>query len=153
MRPFSAVVAALAAALYLLPATARADDAAKAEIAAALETWRGDFNARRSGAICDLFAPELRYDFRGLPEQTYEQLCERLQRALSDTSRSFHYELTLKEIIVSGDLAVVRLTWHSTLTAADGTRDSEDEPGLDVFRRGPDGRWKIIRYIAYSDGS
>ena len=153
MRPFSAVVAALTTALCLLPATARADDAAKAEIAAALESWRSDFNARRSGAICDLFAPELRYDFRGLPEQTYEQLCERLKRALSDTSRGFHYELTLKEIIVSGDLAVVRLTWHSTLTAADGTRDSADEPGLDVFRRGPDGRWKIIRYIAYSDGS
>jgi ketosteroid isomerase-like protein len=23
------------------------------------------------------------------------------------------------------------------------------EPGLDVFRRQPDGSWKIVRYIAY----
>jgi steroid delta-isomerase len=50
---------------------------------------------------------------------------------------------------VSGDLAVVRLIWISNLTATDGRTTSEEEPGLDVFQRQPDGSWKIIRYIAY----
>jgi steroid delta-isomerase len=30
-----------------------------------------------------------------------------------------------------------------------GLEISLDEPGMDVFRRQPDGSWKISRYIAY----
>jgi len=130
-------------------APARANDA-EARIAAALEGWRVDFNARKVDKICDLFAPELRYDFQGIPEQNYEQLCTRLRDALADDTKSFQYGLSIKEIIVSGSLAVVRLTWHSTLTSSDGKIiRKEDEPGLDVFRQQADGSWKIIRYIAY----
>lgn len=36
-------------------------------IRSALDQWRDDFNARRAAHICDLFAPDLRYDFQGLP--------------------------------------------------------------------------------------
>jgi ketosteroid isomerase-like protein len=125
-----------------------ADDPAE-YIRAALEQWRVDFNARRAAHICDLFAPDLRYDFQGLPEQNYTLLCDRLHRALADYTKSFQYKLHIKEIIVSGSLAVVRLTWISTVTGSDGRGRTEDEPGLDVFRRQPDGSWKIIRYIAY----
>jgi ketosteroid isomerase-like protein len=85
-----------------------ADDPA-AEIRAALEQWRIDFNARRATRICDLFAPDLRYDFRGLPEQNYALLCDRLHRALADKTKSFQYGVRIKEILVSGSLAVVRL--------------------------------------------
>src|SRR5205823_12622719 len=45
------------------------NDAAAAEIGSALEQWRLDFNMRKVDRICDLFAPELRYDFQSLPEQ------------------------------------------------------------------------------------
>ncbi len=45
---------------------------------------------------------------------------------------------------------MVRLVW--TLTVATpgvaGTVKAE-EPGMDVFRKQPDGSWKIVRYIAY----
>jgi ketosteroid isomerase-like protein len=129
------------------PETVRAEDPA-ANIRAALEQWRLDFNARRSANICGLFATDLRYDFRGLPEQNYSLLCNRLHRALSDTTASFHYDLRIKEIIVSGSLGIVRLTWISTLTA-NGNSDTHEEPGLDVFQKQADGRWQIIRYIAY----
>ena len=125
------------------------DEAAAAEIGAALEQWRLDFNARKADRICDLFAPELRYDFQGLPEQNYGLLCDRLHRALADTAKTFQYGLRIKEIIVSGSLAVVRLTWISTLTTGDGKSATDEEPGLDVFRQQPDGAWRIIRYIAY----
>jgi hypothetical protein len=129
------------------PGRARAEDP-PADLRAALEQWRLDFNARRSANICGLFANELRYDFRGLSEQNYSLLCNRLHRALNDTTRSFHYDLRIKEIIVSGSLAIVRLTWISTLTA-NGNSDTHEEPGLDVFQKQADGRWQIIRYIAY----
>jgi ketosteroid isomerase-like protein len=116
----------------------------------ALDQWRADFNARRAAHICDLFAPDLRYDFYGAPERTYPLLCARLRHALADTTQSLHYDLKINEIIVSGNLAIVRLVWTSTVTT-NGEQRSTDETGLDVFGRQPDGGWKIIRYIAYPE--
>jgi hypothetical protein len=69
------------------------------DIRTSLEQWRTDFNARRSEHICDLFAPSLRYDFQGLPEQNYTQLCDRLHHALADHSRSFQYGIDIKEVM------------------------------------------------------
>src|SRR5690348_17073481 len=81
-------------------------DTAAMEIRTTLEQWRLDFNARKPDRICDLFAPDLRYDFQGLPEQNFEQLCDRLHRALADMTQTFHYGLRIKEIIVSEPMAV-----------------------------------------------
>jgi ketosteroid isomerase-like protein len=50
----------------------------------------------------------------------------------------------------SGDMAVVRLTWTSTVTGGTGGEVKSVEPGMDIFRRQPDGSWKIMRYMAYS---
>ena len=121
------------------------------DIRAALEQWRLDFNARQPAHICDLFAPGLRYDFQGLPEQTYPLLCARLHRALADRTKAFHYGLRIKEIFVSGSLAAVRLTWISTVTLAGQHGATHEEPGIDIFRRQADGSWKIIRYLAYEE--
>jgi steroid delta-isomerase len=130
---------------------ARAGDDPAARIRAALDQWRLDFNARRADHICDLFSPSLLYDVQGLPEQNHTLLCARLHRALADPARSFQNGLRIKEIIVAGSLAVVRLTWISTVTPLGGHGTTVDEQGLDVFQQQPDGRWQIIRYIAYPD--
>src|ERR1700722_5218717 len=130
------------------PAPRAAEDPAT-EIRASLEQWRVNFNARRAAHICDLFAPGLRYDFQGVPEQDYTQLCARLHRSLADHSKTFQYGFTIKDVIVSGSLAAVRLTWAATVIESDGRSTTGDELGLDVFQRQPDGRWQIIRYIAY----
>jgi hypothetical protein len=105
-----AVTATVLAAVFCGADASYAASDPRDEIRAALERWREDFNARRADQICDLFASELRYDFQGLPEQNYEQLCKRLHVALSDPAMSIRYGLVIKEILVSGDLAVVRLT-------------------------------------------
>ena len=119
-RPLVAVMLATLAWLAPMPTCAEVD--AETAIRAALEQWRQDFNARKAEHICDLFAPELLYDFQGLPEQNYTLLCDRLHKALASETPNITYGLRIKEVIVSGDLAVVRLTWISTVTAADGTR-------------------------------
>jgi steroid delta-isomerase len=117
-----------------------------------LTDWMLAFNAGDTGSVCRLFAPELRYDYRGFPERGFAEVCGVLQGSLADRTRKFSYDLTIKEVIVSGDLAVVRLVW--TLTSrrpgqVGGT--SANEPGLDVLRRQPDGGWKIVRYLAYEE--
>ena len=125
-------------------------EAPDAEIRAALEHWMADFNAGHAEAVCDIFAPSLRADIAGAAERDFDAECQLLRAALGDSSRSFSYALDLKEILAEGDMAAVRLKW--TLTArvkATGTVSTTEEQGLDVFGKGSDGRWRIIRFMSW----
>jgi ketosteroid isomerase-like protein len=130
-----------------------ADESAAAvqgQIRAELEKWTQDFNTGNASQVCSLFASDLISDFRGQPEDTYNSLCANMQQALGDPAQTYHYDLEIKEILASGDLAVVRLVW--TLKARPkngGPEQTTREPGMDIFRRQPDGTWKISRYMAY----
>jgi steroid delta-isomerase len=129
-------------------AAAQGDTPAQAEIRAALTQWMADFNAGKADKVCDLFAPDLVAQYRGQPERGYEALCGLLKRSLNDRGKRYNYALAIEEIIVEGDIAVVRLTWTLDVRSAEGESTSV-EPGFDIFRRQPDGSWKIARYIAY----
>ena len=132
------------------PVSAQPAREAETAIRNTLSRWTSDFNARDAARICDLFARDLLYDYRGFPERDYESVCGLLRRSLADQTKKFAYALDIKEIIVAGDLAVVRLVWTLKVTVPGAAHAVESkEPGLDVFRRQPDGSWKIIRYIAY----
>jgi uncharacterized protein (TIGR02246 family) len=132
------------------PAAAQGESPAQAAIRAALTQWMADFNAGNADKVCALFAPDLVAQYRGQPERDYQGLCDLLKRSLNDRSKTYAYSLAIKEIIVAGDLAVVRLTWTLKVKPKDGTGEiSSDEPGMDIFRRQGDGSWKISRYIAY----
>ncbi|MCP4306436.1 MAG: nuclear transport factor 2 family protein [bacterium] len=140
MRRFLLVPAVLA----LLAAPAMASDVGA--IRDRLEQWVHDFNAGNADAVCDLFSTEALAEFRGQPQRTYDEICGLLHDSLSDPARDFHYELDLHEIIVEDDLAVVRLTWTLFITPLNVT---SVEPGMDIFRREADGKWRIIRYLAF----
>src|SRR6516162_11224109 len=76
--------ALMALALAISPAAPQSADPAQDAIRTALLRWTADFNARKSAAICDLFAPDLRYDYRGQPERGCREICDLLHRSLSD---------------------------------------------------------------------
>ena len=139
----------LALTLFAPPVKAVAADSAEAAIRAALSQWTQDFNAGKADAVCSLFARDLRYDFRGYPERGYDDICTRLRRSLADEGKTYSYALDIREVIVSGDIAVVRLVWALTVTLGNGQKVTSVEPGMDVFRKEPDGSWRIIRYMAY----
>jgi uncharacterized protein (TIGR02246 family) len=146
----AAVLAMLLLAAYV-PAADDDSAAVQNQIRIALEKWKLDFNAGDAAQVCTLFAPDLISNFRGEPEDTYNSLCANMQAALTDPAKTYHYDLEIKEILVSGDLAVVRLVWtlhvHPKDNDASGT--TTREPGMDIFRRQADGSWKISRYMAY----
>jgi steroid delta-isomerase len=144
-------IAASVVALLVLaaPLRAAAADTAESEIRDAFKRWTADFNARRADSACELFSTDLRYDFRGYPERDYADICHRMHRSLADKSKTYNYAFDIREIIVSGDLAVVRLVWTLTVTLGNGQQVVSIEPGMDVLRKAPDGAWKIVRYIAY----
>ena len=134
------------------PSIAQPGIPAEAAIRAALARWTTDFNAGKADAVCDLFSPDLRYYYRGFPERGYPEICDLLQRSLRDRAKTYTYALDIREIIVSGDLAVVRLVWTLTVATVGVAKTAiADEPGMDVFRKQPDGTWKIVRYIGYEE--
>jgi steroid delta-isomerase len=135
---------------FVSSAAAQSDSTVQAAIRTALTQWMADFNAGNAEKVCGLFAPDLIAQYRGQPERDYQGLCDLLKRSLSDRSKTYAYSLVIKEILVAGDLAVVRLTWTLKVKPKDGTGEiASDEPGMDIFRRQGDGSWKISRYIAY----
>ncbi len=121
-----------------------------AAIAARLQDFTAAFNARDAAGACDIFAPDLVSTMRGRPDNGREAVCKRIAAALADRSKTMRYAPDIEEIIVSGDLAAVRLVWNVTETRGGATRVSH-EPGLDVFRRQPDGKWSIARFLAFSN--
>jgi len=139
----------LSALIAIAPMTASAEDTAEMAIKSTLGQWTQAFNAGDAEKACSLFAPDLRYDFRGYPERDYRDICDRMQRSLGDKSKTYSYDLDVREIIVSGGIAVVRLVWKLTVTLPNGQQVVSIEPGMDVLRKEADGAWKIIRYIAY----
>jgi steroid delta-isomerase len=117
-----------------------------------LASWTRQFNAGDAQAVCGLFTPDLRYDYRGFPERGFDEICGLLRRSLNDRTTHYSYSLQIKEIIVSGNLAVVRLVWRLEMVPAGAAAAKvSEEPGIDIFRKQPDGSWKIIRYIAYEN--
>ncbi len=143
------VPALLALTLLAPPVGAGTAQSAEEGIRAALVKWTQDFNAGKADAVCSLFSPQLRYDFRGYPERGFADICARLKRSLADSGKRYVYALDIREILVSGDIGVVRLVWTLTVTLGNGQTVTSVEPGMDVFRREPDGTWKIIRYLAF----
>jgi ketosteroid isomerase-like protein len=129
--------------------TAQSMETEQAAIRTALTKWTEDFNAGNVKEVCGLFAPDLRYDYRGFPERDYQDICDGLRRSLTDQTRRYSYSSAIKEVIVSSDLAAVRLIWTLRVTKPDAPPQVSQEHGIDIFRKQSDGTWKIIRFIAY----
>ena len=99
--------------------------------------------------MCDLFAPDLIANYQGQPERNYTSLCQLLQTSLADRERTYHYSLNINEVLVYGDLAVVRLIWTLEIEKDGVSKETIAEPAVDIFRHQADGSWKISRYLAY----
>jgi steroid delta-isomerase len=147
------LVKALAVGVFVLlfaPGT-RADstDTVRADIRAALERWTVAFNERDAPGACALFTRDLVATYSGVPDRDYPAMCRHLGSALRDPGRSLRYSFELEEILVSGDLAVVRLVWTLQNTRpGEAAERLVRERGVDVFRR-QNGAWKVMRSMAY----
>jgi ketosteroid isomerase-like protein len=127
-----------------------AAETARNEIRATLHNWTKDFNARNVSKVYTLFAPDLISNYQGQPTGDYHSLCAQLRTSLNDPDKSYHYSFRINEIQVCRHLAIVRLTWHLRVNHKGSPgEDFIEETSLDIFRRQPDGSWKISRFNAY----
>ncbi|MGA9866228.1 MAG: nuclear transport factor 2 family protein [Acetobacteraceae bacterium] len=122
----------------------------RAAITDRLLQWTAAFNARDSAGIRDLFAADLVSTVPGALDGSRAVLCARLDALLAKPELQLHYDNPdIKEIIVFGDIAVVRLFW--TLTTRKGAeQDVTAEAGIDVFERQTDGKWSIARLLSFT---
>src|SRR6267154_1863173 len=107
-RKTIALLIVLVTSVWRMPLTQAANPDETA-IRQALTDWTEHFNGRHADQVCHLFAPDLRYDYRGYPERGFDQICELLRRSLADSIKTYTYSLNIKEVLVSGNLAIVRL--------------------------------------------
>jgi hypothetical protein len=90
---------------------------------------------------------DIRWARTGFSARPVPQFTDLINR----TDRSIVYEPPeIEDVLVDGDLAVVRLTWTGTIKGADGSLlEQTRERGLDVFGRQDDGHWRITTSYAF----
>jgi len=129
----------------------------KINVRDALVKWRDAFNAGDGQHVCDLFSPDLIWATlypaykNNIKEKNFDTICEILQRTITDKRKQYHYSLHIKEIIVSNDLAVVRVVWTlQSISKLIKKLEITREHSLDIMKKQPDGKtWKMIRFVAY----
>jgi uncharacterized protein (TIGR02246 family) len=148
MRAF----ALLAVLLSLHPAAAAEPESGETAVRRVLAQWPKDFNARNKAGVFAFFAPDLVASYPGQPDRDFEAMCKHLGAALDQPTRRFRYDAPqIHQVMVSGDLAVVRLTWTLHITADKEEEKVVREHGMDVFKRQKDGTWKCAISYAYPE--
>jgi ketosteroid isomerase-like protein len=137
------------------PAAAAGGEAARAEAAirAALQAWVQAFNARDLKGAMAVWAPDLVGWYPGSADSTYANTRESLERAFAPGEKSrTTFSLVIEEVLVAGDMAVVRDRWTQT-----DVKPGAPKPviarikSFEVWRRQADGSWKISRWISAPD--
>jgi len=140
-----------------VPTRGRAADSAA--IRAAIERGARGFERAQPDSILAHYARDIILSYPGIPDQDYATLVRGYGqlRSRPATERATTTP-TFDEILVAGDLAVVRLRWTTTIrsaatattAAAESTRYLRD---LQVWRREADGEWRFIRGMHYRDST
>jgi ketosteroid isomerase-like protein len=128
------------------PDRARADEA---QIRAALADWVKSFNAGDYARAATIWAPDLVGWYPGGADDTYAEEVERARRPRDPDAPRVEYALTIVEVMVSGDLAVVRDEWTETVAprAPGAPTKRTTFRSYEVWRRQADASWRIARWI------
>ena len=109
-----------------------------------LAGWVKAFNAGDLKAAAQVWAPDL---VGWAPEGEDDTYAREMEFASREAGKppAATYALEINEVIVSGDLAVVRDTWTETPRAEPAK--ARRFRSFEAWRRQPDGSWKIARWI------
>ena len=129
----------------MLAAPVAEDAKAEKEIRGALAAWVSAANRGDWKEAVKVWARDLIGWYPGMPDDTYPREVERAARAGPPRTT---YQVDVREVIVSGTLAVVRDVWTFSTKNASGASTVEKVKSFEVWRRQPDGRWKISRWIS-----
>ena len=146
-------VACLLSAISILGARASAQEAPSphekdvAALRSAIHKSADSFNRGDADAIMSQYARDIVLSYPGLPDLGYDALVESYREMVKrPPGVTVQTSPTIEEILVSGDLALIRLMWTTTTTETtpprQATRRMKD---FQVWRRESDGTWKFAR--------
>ena len=121
--------------------------AAVRHIRGALADWVEAANAGDWKRAARVWAPDLVGWYPGQPDDTYAKEMDNASRPRAGRPRT-HYDVKVVEVIVSGDLAVVRDIWRFTTPADTANTKASVVRSYEVWKRQKDGEWKIARWIS-----
>ena len=140
--------------------TGTGDHAAdSAQIRATIERGARGFMRGDPDSILAHYAPDIVLSYPGIPDQDYATLARGYGELRARPSNvSAVTTPAFDEIMVAGDLAIVRLRWRTTISvsktdatpAQEATRFLRD---LQVWRREASGEWRFIRGMHYRDST
>lgn len=119
--------------------------AAEKEIRAALAKWTQAANRGDYKSALDVWAPDLIGWAPDGADDTYQREAE-FAKLPAQPPRTT-YVLNINEVMVDGSLAVVRDTWTETTKQESAADKVNTFRSYEVWRRQPDGHWKISRWI------
>ncbi len=139
--------AVLLAVMSAACATSRATD--EQVIRAALADWAVANNAGDQARANQIWAPGVQGWFPS-GEEFRNTAAAQIAGASAEQPARSTFELNIEEVLVSGNLAVVRDTWRETrhFGAASAKRTIKS---FEVWQRQPDGKWRISRWISTPD--
>ena len=145
----------LVATLLLAPAVAVAqpspDADAQAIRAKILQGARG-FMLGDPDTVLAHYARDIVLSYPGIPDMDYATLArsygELRRRPAGERAATTP---TFDEVLVSGDLTVVRVRWTTTITDSTGRASTRRLRDMQVWRRERDGQWMFVRGMHYRE--
>jgi ketosteroid isomerase-like protein len=119
------------------------------QIRQSLADWMEATNHRRYDRANEVWAPGVVGWFPEAPAFSMDEAYRVAGVAKGSEKPYGTYELTIDEILVGGELAVVRDVWRETIHFP-GTDATAARPikSFEVWKPQPDGKWRITRWIS-----
>jgi len=114
----------------------------EATIRQSLADWVQAFNSVDYAKAAQVWAPDMQ-GWGEDGEDSYQREMDSARKTPKVANPQYKYQLRIDEVIVSGDMAVVRDTW----TGIGPTGRARSFRSFEVWRRQPDKSWKISRWI------
>ena len=132
------------------PGTRAADST---EIRSAIERGARGFMNANPDSILASYGRDIVLSYPGIPDMNYSHLEKSYGELRSRPATVMATTVpTFDEILVSGDMGIVRLRW--TTTIKDGEREQKRFlRDLQVWRKEPAGAWRFIRGMHYRDST
>jgi ketosteroid isomerase-like protein len=108
-------------------------------------------NRRDLEGMVASISPDLVLSYPGIADMGYESLKRAYAEMIAPGGASVTTVPTIEEVLVSGDLAVVRVTWTTTIASGPSDQKTRRTRDMQIWRRDDRREWKFIRGMHYRE--